>query len=91
MKTSGADDDSFPLPPALLAEVQAAAAEEHRPMKEIVGEAIRLYLERRSQTVSKTGTAEKARAFEVWARSHCYTPPCRLKPSGGRISSEMRK
>lgn len=47
MKTSGEDNAAFPLPLALLAEVQAAAEEEHRPADELVREAVRRYLESR--------------------------------------------
>jgi len=38
--------DSF-IPPGLLAEIEAAAAEEHRPVRELVGEAVERYLSQR--------------------------------------------
>jgi hypothetical protein len=70
------DNDVFPLPPALLAQVQAAADEEQRSSKEIVLEAVARYLESRPLgKIPPTAAAAKARAFESWARSHPYTPP----------------
>jgi metal-responsive CopG/Arc/MetJ family transcriptional regulator len=36
-----------PYPPGLLAEIEAAAAEEHRPARELVGEAVERYLSER--------------------------------------------
>ena len=35
------------VPPGLLAEIEAAAAEEHRPPRELVGEALERYLSER--------------------------------------------
>jgi predicted transcriptional regulator len=35
------------IPPGLLAEIEAAAAEDHRPARELVGEAIERYLSQR--------------------------------------------
>jgi predicted transcriptional regulator len=35
------------IPPALLAEIEAAAAEERRPVRELVGEAVERYLSQR--------------------------------------------
>jgi predicted transcriptional regulator len=35
------------IPPNLLAEIKAAAAEEHRPARELVGEAVERYLSER--------------------------------------------
>jgi hypothetical protein len=35
------------IPPGLLAEIEAAAAEEHRPARELVGEAVERYLSER--------------------------------------------
>jgi hypothetical protein len=35
------------IPPGLLAEIEAAAAEEHRPVRELVGEAVERYLSER--------------------------------------------
>jgi predicted transcriptional regulator len=35
------------VPPGLLAEIEAAAAEEHRPPRELVGEALQRYLSER--------------------------------------------
>ena len=75
MKTSS-EDSQLPLPPALLAEVRAAAEEQHRLPNEIVYEAVVLYLKvRRDAKAPATSAAERARAFEAWARSHPYTPP----------------
>ena len=69
------DSTTIPLPSALLAQLQAAAEEEHRATLEIVREAIERYLEDRQRPVASTASAEeKARAFEVWARSHPYLP-----------------
>jgi predicted transcriptional regulator len=45
MKT-GHSTDSL-IPPGLLAEIEAAAAEEHRPVRELVGEAVERYLSQR--------------------------------------------
>ena len=39
--------DDFIIPPALLAEIQAAADDEHRPAAEVVREALEAYLEGR--------------------------------------------
>jgi len=75
MKQSN-DSTSFPFPSALLAQVQAAAQEEHRPTLEIVKEAIERYLESRHRISSPfTSAKEKARAFEAWARGHPAMPP----------------
>jgi Arc/MetJ-type ribon-helix-helix transcriptional regulator len=46
MKTAG-DSESVKMPPSLLAEVQAAANEEHRSRDEVVREAIERYLRNR--------------------------------------------
>lgn len=46
MKTPGSNDP-LAMPPALLAEVQAAADEQHRPVNELVNEAVESYLENR--------------------------------------------
>ena len=35
------------IPPGLLAEIKAAAAKEHRPARELVGEAVERYLSQR--------------------------------------------
>jgi hypothetical protein len=35
------------IPPSLLAEIEAAAAEEHRPARDLVGEAVERYLSER--------------------------------------------
>jgi len=35
------------IPPGLLAKIEAAAAEEHRPVRELVGEAVERYLSER--------------------------------------------
>ncbi len=44
----GTDSEPLPLlPPALMAQVQAAAREEHRPTEEILREAVERYLENR--------------------------------------------
>jgi predicted DNA-binding protein len=70
------DNEAFPLPPTLLAQVHAVAEEEHRSSIEIVREAVERYLEsRRRENESSASAAEKARAFEAWVRSHPYTPP----------------
>ncbi|HEY3936600.1 MAG TPA: hypothetical protein VGL97_04190 [Bryobacteraceae bacterium] len=50
MKTVS-EDNTPPLPPALLAQMQAAAQEEHRPTNEIVREAVERYLENRHNAV----------------------------------------
>jgi predicted transcriptional regulator len=47
MKNGSTDSESFPLPPALLLQVKAAAKEEHRPEDEIVREAVERYLDGR--------------------------------------------
>jgi len=39
--------DPIAIPPALLAEIQAAAEEEHRPAGEVLREAVERYLEDR--------------------------------------------
>ena len=46
MKAPGSDDP-LTMAAALLAEVQAAADEQHRPVNELVNEAIESYLENR--------------------------------------------
>lgn len=75
MKT-GSEDTPLPLPPALLAEAQAAAEEEHRPTLDLVREAVQRYLQQRHHArLTSADAAEKARAFEIWARNHPYTPP----------------
>jgi predicted transcriptional regulator len=45
MKSTPATDTL--IPPTLLAEIQAAANEEHRPAAELVGEAVERYLSER--------------------------------------------
>jgi hypothetical protein len=45
MTTRG--NGSITMPPALLAEVQAAAQEEHRPPEDLVCDAVLLYLQTR--------------------------------------------
>lgn len=45
MKTRHSTDSL--IPPGLLAEIEAAAAEEHRPVRELVGEAVERYLSQR--------------------------------------------
>ncbi len=48
--------DAITIPPALLAEVQAAADEEHRPAIEVLREAVERYLrERRWQKIFAYG------------------------------------
>jgi hypothetical protein len=44
--TTGHPVDAL-IPPSLLAEIEAAAAEEHRPARELVGEAVERYLSER--------------------------------------------
>jgi predicted transcriptional regulator len=44
---SASEDNTLPLPPALLAQVQAAAEAEHRPTREIFREAVEHYLKNR--------------------------------------------
>jgi hypothetical protein len=41
------NENSVSMPPALLAEVQDAAKEEHRPADELVRDAVRRYLQNR--------------------------------------------
>lgn len=57
MKTERSTDTL--VPPGLLAEIEAAAAEEHREPRELVGEAVETYLERRAQrrAVAEPGKA----------------------------------
>ncbi len=55
----GTENEPFPLPPALLAQVQVAAEEEHRPTDEIVREAVERYLaSRRRQKLRAYGEAQ---------------------------------
>lgn len=65
MKTGGTNNE-FPLPDILLAEVQAAAEEEHRPTSDIVREAVERYLKQRhasaNTSVAKNGETEKGLA-----------------------------
>ena len=42
-----AEENNIAIPPSLLAEIQAAAAEEKRPAEEVLREAIERYLETR--------------------------------------------
>jgi len=42
-----AEDNTIAIPPALLAEIQAAADEEKRPAEEVLREALERYLENR--------------------------------------------
>ena len=42
-----AEENIIAIPPSLLAEIQAAAAEEKRPAEEVLREAIERYLENR--------------------------------------------
>jgi metal-responsive CopG/Arc/MetJ family transcriptional regulator len=58
MKTHS--DNAVTIPPALLAEVQAAAQAEHRPADELVSDALRRYLQARNH--DETGTAETSHA-----------------------------
>jgi hypothetical protein len=62
MKPS-AEDKSIVIPPALIAEIQAAADEEKRPAVEVLREAIESYLRsRRWQRILAYGQ-ERARAM----------------------------
>jgi hypothetical protein len=59
--TTGDDSDTLTLPSALAAEVQAAANEEHRPVEDVLREAVMRYLsERRWQKIFAYGE-ERAR------------------------------
>jgi Ribbon-helix-helix protein, copG family len=53
----GSESNSFTIPPALLAEVEAAAEEEHRPVADVVREALERYLAewRKSVNLAQTG------------------------------------
>jgi hypothetical protein len=63
MKPTG-ENNSFVLPPALLAEVEAAADEEHRPVADVVRELVetRLSERRRSEILSRVDVAEASLA-----------------------------
>ena len=67
-----AANKTTPLPPKLLARVQAAAAEEHRPTNEIVQEAVERYLESRHSGSDSSGlsagTAGKGHAAAAQIR-----------------------
>jgi len=59
--TTGNDSDTMTLPPALAAEVRAAADEQSRPAGEVLREAVERYLsERRWQKIFAYGE-ERAR------------------------------
>jgi hypothetical protein len=61
MKSNTASDAL--LPPGLLSEILAAAEEEHREPRELVGEAVSRYLEgRRAQRAAFTATHTPAQA-----------------------------
>ena len=61
MKVTG-NNDSLQMPPALLAQVQAAA-EEHRPAGELLHDAVELYLEDREWDKLYTYGEERACAL----------------------------
>jgi hypothetical protein len=62
MKPTG-ESNSFVLPPALLAEVEAAADEEHRPALDVLQDAVKRYMrEKRWQKIYAYG---EARAKEL--------------------------
>ena len=63
MKPAG-EDTPLPLPPALLAQVRAAAGKERRPTVEVVREAVERYLESQHQTERQHNTARGELAAE---------------------------
>ena len=62
MKATG-NNDSLQIPPALLAQVQAAADEERRPAGELLHDAVERYLEDREWDKLYTYGEESARAL----------------------------
>jgi hypothetical protein len=62
MKTSVGEIDLDRMPPDLLAQVQAAAEEEHRPTRDLVRDALEHYLESRRRVAPRTDAPEKALA-----------------------------
>lgn len=62
MKPTG-ENHSFVLPPALLAEVEAAADEEHRPAEDMVREAVTRYMEDREWNKVFTYGESRAKAL----------------------------
>lgn len=62
MKTERPADDL--IPPRLLAEIEAVAAEERRPPRELVGEAVERYLSQRRWFRSDEVHAKIARGLE---------------------------
>ncbi len=62
MKPTG-EDNAFSLPPALLAEVEAAADEDHRAVSDVVRDALERYLSQThklAQPVARRTPAEAA-------------------------------
>ncbi len=64
MKPTGESNNSFVLPPALLAEVEAAADAEHRPAADVVRDLVEAGLSerRRSEILSRVDEAEASLA-----------------------------
>ena len=62
MKTQG-DHYSVNVPPALAAEIEAIAHEEHRPADELVHDAVKRYLEERREQHSQSAPRKNLAQF----------------------------
>lgn len=75
------------IPPALLAEVEAIAAVEHRPARDMVREALERYLqERQTSTLQVSGRLSPKRtpqeaAARMLERRKGHTLPVKARPS----------
>ncbi|MGD0108118.1 MAG: ribbon-helix-helix protein, CopG family [Rhodopila sp.] len=58
MKSTG-DNDTLMIPPALLAQVEAAAEEEHRTTADVVREALERYLSRSHRDIASRPAAKR--------------------------------
>jgi hypothetical protein len=63
MKTG--NDTDFTLPPALMAEIQAAADEEHRPALDVLRDAVGRYRDEQRWRKTLAYGAERAQALGV--------------------------
>jgi hypothetical protein len=86
MKPTG-ENNSFDLPPGLLAKLEAVADQEHRPAAEVVQTAVERYLaeQNRAAAPSETLPAKRTPA-EAAARIFAHRPFRRL-PEGETIRS----
>lgn len=86
MKNIPNDTDAIHMPPDLLAQARQAATEEHRPVDELVSDAVRRYLQERKHA-APVNTAEpikRKRLSELFAPLRGLDIDFSRNPSTGR-------